>query len=442
MKKVRIGVMGAYRGTSMINYCKIAGNAEVVAICDKWVEGLEKQKEQNVGLDIAYYDNFDDFIKHDMDAVVLANYAHEHAPFAIRAMKLGLHVFSEVLPVQTMKQAVELCEAVEETGMIYAYGENYCYMEGPYEMRKLYKEGKIGNLEYAEAEYIHNGETIWPSITYGDRNHWRNRMYATFYCTHSLGPIIHSTGLRPVSVTGFEGALNARGMRTGRGCGCYGIEMVTLENGAIVKSIHGGLYKNSIWYCMYGDAGRMETAREDAQQGAFGRLYVNADEYPSGYGTGKLENYLPKLTEDADIRRFGHGGSDYWSMYHFVEKIKGNKEADIIDVYEALDMFFPGLLAYRSVLNGGAPVEVPDFRDKSVREKYRNDTACTDPEVAGDQLIPIYSKGNPDIPDSVYEHAKELWRKDFESKTGYTQAAFTQSSTKRKDDGKEKEHGI
>ena len=437
MSKIRIGVMGAYRGTSMINYCKIAGNAEVVAICDKWKEGLEKQKEQNVGLDITYYDNFDDFIQHDMDAVVLANYATEHAPFAIRAMKRGLHVFSEVMPVQTMKEGVELCEAVEETGMIYAYGENYCYMVGPYEMKKLYQEGVVGEIEYAECEYIHNGETIWPSITYGDRNHWRNRMYATFYCTHSLGPIIHITGLRPVSVTGFEGALNARGMRTGRGCGCYGIEMVTLENGAIVKSIHGGLYTNSHWYCVYGDKGRMETARPDAGQGGTGRVYVNYDAAPSAYGTGKLESYLP-AEKDEKSRNFGHGGSDFWSMYNFVEKIKGNPEADIIDVYEALDMFFPGLLAYRSILNGGAPVAVPDFRDKAVREQYRNDVACTDPAVAGDQLIPFYSKGNPDIPDSVYEYSKELWLKDFNSKEGYTAKAFTQGSANKeeKKDGK------
>ena len=43
---------------------------------------------------IEYIDNIsiDDFILHDMDAVVLANYANEHAPFAIRAMRLGKHV--------------------------------------------------------------------------------------------------------------------------------------------------------------------------------------------------------------------------------------------------------------------------------------------------------------------------------------------------------------
>ena len=98
MEKVRIGVLGAYRGTSMINYCKRADHAEVVAICDKSPEALGAQREAAAGLNIAFYDCFDEFIEHDMDAVVLANYATEHAPFAIRCLKKGLHVFSEVLP--------------------------------------------------------------------------------------------------------------------------------------------------------------------------------------------------------------------------------------------------------------------------------------------------------------------------------------------------------
>ena len=441
MKKIRIGVMGCYRGTSMINYCRAAGNAEVVAICDKWEEGLERQKAQNVGMDIAYYNNFDDFIKHDMDAVVLANYATEHAPFAIRAMRAGKHVFSEVLPVQTLKEAVELVEAVEETGKIYAYGENYCYMQGPMEMRRLYREGKIGEFEYGEGEYVHNCEPIWPSITYGDRNHWRNRMYATYYCTHSFGPLVHITGLRPITVTGFEGVVNERGMRTGRACGSFGMEMVTFENGAIAKSLHGDLYKDSIWYSIYGNKGRMETAREDAEQvanpndksyalsNAMSRIYINVDEYSGEYKEHPVLTYVPSDNDAAlkKVEYFGHGGSDYWSMYHFVEKILGNENADIIDVYEALDMGLCGLMAYRSILNGGVPVEIPNMRDKAVREKYRNDVACTDPDVAGEQLLPFYSKGNPDIDDCIYEEMKKKWRAEFESDGGYTQLAFTQS---------------
>ena len=122
MKKIRIGVLGAYRGTSMISYCKQAENAELVAICDKSHDALDAQKQNAKGLNIAFYDNFDEFIQHDMDAVVLANYANEHAPFAIRAMKAGKHVFSELLPVQNLKEAVELVETVEATGKVYAYG--------------------------------------------------------------------------------------------------------------------------------------------------------------------------------------------------------------------------------------------------------------------------------------------------------------------------------
>ena len=425
-RKIRVGVMGAYRGSSMINYCAIADNAEVVAICDKWEEGLEKQKEIHKDLPITYYNNFEDFIKHDMDAVVLANYAHEHAPFAIKAMKAGKHVFSEVVPVQTLQQAVELVETVEETGMTYAYGENYCYIAGPYEMRRLYKEGKLGELEYAECEYIHNGETIWPSITYGDPNHWRNRMYSTFYCTHSLGPIIHSTGLRPVSVTGFESTKNARRLSGGAKCGQFAIEMVELENGAIVKSIHGGLYKNSIWYSMYGSKGRAETSRYDEENGCFDRLHTNLDEYPGQYRKEEIESYLPARDMDEKCRNFGHGGSDFYSMWHFIEKLKGNPEADTIDVYEALDMCFPGIFAYRSILDGGKPKDIPNFRNKEEREQWRNDVACTDPEVAGDMLLPTCKLGTPESDPSVYEMVRKKWEAELQSGSGYTQQAFHQ----------------
>ena len=108
-------------------------------------------------------------------------------------------------------------------------------------------------------------------------------------------------------------------------------------------------------------------------------------------------------------------------------KIRGNKEADIIDVYEAMDMFLPGMFAYRSVLQGGVPLEVPNLRDKTVRDQYREDTMCTDPKVAGDMLIPVFSKGNPDIPDVVYENMKRLWDK----KAAEQEAQIAQKTAKR-----------
>jgi len=410
MKKVKIGVVGVGRGKSLLENGEYVPNAEFVAICDIWEEGLKEFEEK-----CATYTDYDEFLKHDMDAVILANYATEHAAFAIKAMKAGLHVFSEVLPFQTMKEGVELIEAVEETGKIYAYGENYCYMKAPSEMRRLYREGKLGEFEYGEGEYIHNTEPSWPYIAYGDKNHWRNNMYSTFYCTHSLGPIIHITGLRPISVVGYEPVQNERSLRIGAKSAQFGIEMVTLENGGIVKSVHGWLYKNSVWYSIYGSKGAAESSREATENGGTVRIYTNLDSESGAYD-GKWETYLPEFGHEEEAAQTGHGGSDFYAIYNFVEYIAGNEEADIIDIYEAADMFLPGMFAYRSILAGGIPMEIPNLRNKEEREKWRNDTACTDPQVAGDMLWPTCKSGTPEIDDAVYEKQYELWQKALEEK--------------------------
>jgi predicted dehydrogenase len=418
MKKVKVGVLGAYRGSSMIRYCKIAENAEVVAVCDKFIPVLERQKEQDETGKIAFYDNFEDFIKHDMDAVVLANYANEHAPFAIRCLKEGKHVFSEVLPVQTMKEAVELVETVEETGKVYAYGENYCWFSAVNEMTKLYKQNIIGEIIYADCEYLHNCEQIWPGCAYGDKNHWRNYMFSTFYCTHSLGPIIHMSGLRPVSVTGFESAHNERQDIMGAKTAAYGIEMVTLENGAVIRSAHGNMYKDSIWWRVHGTKGLMETAREETDNGKYDRIYVNYDEQAGAYETTKRENYMASEKFDELAKKFEHGGSDFWSMYHFIEKIKGKEDADVIDVYQALDMCLCGHFAYRSILDGGKPQQIPNLRLKEERDKWRNDVSCTDPKVAGDSLWPTRKTGTPEIPDEVYKQQEQTFYEQVKNGTG------------------------
>lgn len=87
-----------------------------------------------------------------------------------------MHVLSEVLPCQTIAEAVLLVEAIEKSNKIYSYAENYCYMAAPSEMRKLYREGKLGVFEYGEGEYMHNCESVWPRITHGNKDHWRNKI--------------------------------------------------------------------------------------------------------------------------------------------------------------------------------------------------------------------------------------------------------------------------
>lgn len=412
VKKIRFGVFGGARGKTFMEYCQEFDDAELVAVCDFNEDRFKEISERFDCSGVTFYKDFDQFLQHDMDAICLANYANEHAPYAIKAMRAGKHVISEVLPVQTMKEAVELIEAVEETGMIYAYAENYCYMPAPKTMRRLHAEGALGSFEYGEGEYMHNCEDGWPGWSCCDPLHWRNTMSAFYYCTHSLGPLLHISGLRPVKVVGFEAPFNSRMYRMGAKAGPFALEIVTLENGAILKSAHGvGPSKNSVWYSVYGSKGRLESAREDAEAGGVRTLYANLDaEEGSNEGEAAPYDTSDGLTDYSAAA--GHGGSDTYVMFNFVQRLRGNRNSDIVDVYEAMDMFLPGMFAYYSVLDGGVPKEIPNLRIKAVRDQWRSDRTCTDPKDPENHIIPSYSKGNPEIPDSVYAALKERLEKE------------------------------
>lgn len=411
---IKLGVFGARRGECMIRWCTQFKKAQVAAICDFDDTITNRLKVKLKDMNIKFFKNFDEFIKQDLDAVVIANYATEHVPYVIKCLDAKIHVLSEVLPCETLKEAVELIEAVERNNVIYSYAENYCFMPAAREMKKLYDQGLLGDFEYGEGEYVHNCEPIWPMITYGEKSHWRNHIYATYYCTHSIGPLIHITGLRPKSVVGFELPYNDKCARMGAKSGSAGIEMITLENGAMIKSLHAqALEKNSIWYSIYGTKGRIESSREDAQNGAMERVYTNLNKDEGTY----IDNPQTYLIEGDEKQKENmvHGSSDYIIMDNFIKAIK-KEPADIIDVYEAMDMFLPGMFAYFSILNNNSLLLIPNLRIKEEREKYRNDTRCVNKEKAGDMLIPSYSKGNIEVPDEVYKKIKESYIKTMEEK--------------------------
>jgi len=405
MKKIKLGVMGGYRGRSFLRSSPLFPDVELVAVCDFYKPALEHMQaiaEEEGMNQITYYLDFEEFIKHDMDAVILANYAHQHAPYAIRLLDSGRHVMSEVLACTNMKEAVELIEAVERSGKIYSYAENYCYTPVRQEMYDRYRRGDIGELMYAECEYVHDcfsdPNNQWWALTYGDRNHWRNQMYSTFYCTHSLGPILYITGLRPVKVSGFETQNMPYAWNEGSSAGCGGIEMVTLENGAIVKSLHGFLKRHESNYYLVGDKGNL-TEKDGIS------VYIETE--PRTLGT--TETYMPE-PKNVKALNAGHGGGDFYTSAYFFGAIQGDQEAlkYMLDVYAAVDMTIIGILAYRSICNGNASIDIPNLRNPEERDAYRNDTFCTFPDIAGDMWVPNNFHAAP-IPDSVYDVVRGRW---------------------------------
>jgi predicted dehydrogenase len=113
------------------------------------------------------------FLGHGMDAVILVNDFDQHAPVAIGALDRGLSVLSETAACRTVAEGVALVEAAERSVGIYLFAENYPYMPLTREMRRRYAAGDIGDVRYAEAEYLDEPADL--TSMGNDRTHWRAR---------------------------------------------------------------------------------------------------------------------------------------------------------------------------------------------------------------------------------------------------------------------------
>ena len=57
MKKCKVGILGVGRGMTVWNYCKIAENAEVVAVCDSCGDRLENAKKNINSEKVTFYND-------------------------------------------------------------------------------------------------------------------------------------------------------------------------------------------------------------------------------------------------------------------------------------------------------------------------------------------------------------------------------------------------
>ena len=106
-------------------------------------------------------------------------------------------------------------------------------------------------------------------------------------------------------------------------------------------------------------------------------------------------------------------------MENFVKAIVGDETADIIDVYEALDMYFVGHFGYLSALDGNIPKAIPNFRNKEEREAFRNDTSSSIIASAGDMPLPFSTKEHEEIPAEVYDNIREKFEAQKKERKQY-----------------------
>jgi predicted dehydrogenase len=366
-RAVRVGVLGLRRGAALARLAQDAG-MQVVAVCER---DDRRREAATVSSAVAYRD-VEPFLGHAMDAVVLVNDFDQHAPVAIQALDRGLSVLSETAACRTLAEGVALVEAAQQSTGIYMFAENYPYLPFTREMRRRYAAGDIGEVRYAEAEYLDEPGDLMAMVT--DRSHWRARTPATYYCTHSLAPVATITGTRPAQVSGFVAptAAGPEALERARlGRGWAALLVVRLDNGAVFKSLHGFLEAGQqAWVRLHGDRGLMENLR----QGDTRALRVVWDAKDGEDWRRAEEVYLPWPPEfpATDADPMGDGVAETLMLRDFAEAVR-HRTAPDQDVYFGVELSITGIQAMRSSLAGSLPVEVPDLRRPDVRRAYAAD---------------------------------------------------------------------
>jgi predicted dehydrogenase len=399
---IRVGIVGLGRGLAFARLRQSSLGLELVALCDTSEERLH---EVAALLGVTAHTDYDALLAHDLDAVILANWFHEHAPFALRALAAGKHVLSETAACFTLAEGVELVRALERSDRIYMLAENYPYMRPNQEMRRLYQAGEIGDFVYGEGEYVHPmSADFLNSISVG-RDHWRNWLPATYYCTHALAPLMFVTDTWPASVSGFvipHDPRDANKARTVRRMDTASMIAVEMDSGAVVKLLQYDLRGEGNWVRIHGNRGLMENLRHGDQQ----MLRVRKEPFEKAVGEPVERIYRPDFPfGEEESRGAGHGGSDYFVYHAFAEAIRRG-EQPYLDVRRGVAVSIVGALAWRSALQGSIPVRVPDFRDEAQQAEFENDDWAPGPGVA-----PVSVLGEVEPPPEGVAYAEEVWQR-------------------------------
>lgn len=368
-KRIRLGIWGLGRGSSFVNAAK-ALNIDVVAGCD--INKTLCDKFRRACPDAFVTSDENEFLSSKgLDAVLIATFFPSHAEHTIRALEAGLHVMCEVTSFFTPAEGVRVVEAVEKSGKVYNLLENYPFSKENMYLANLWKSGFFGDFMYGEFEYLHECRMLcysynqpgFPPVEPGFTVHkWRSWLDFHYYNTHSLGPLMKIIGERPEAITAFPAEVPLPGYLPNSGMGKVCPSLVRMSNGGVMRNLTGATTGD------YHTGKRIWGTRASAESIGSG-LFIRAG--AAGHSSKlAVEPVWPELGELADLT--DHGGGDFWELYYFAREVLTGIPAPW-DIYSSCDVTLAGLMAARSRDAGGIPQNIPDFRNRSVREKYRDD---------------------------------------------------------------------
>lgn len=374
-KKLKIGVVGLKRGQiHALNAIK-ASNVELTAICDIDKERADSIKKSFPDSVKVYYNHKELCEDSNVDAVVMATPIDVHAETVIDALNAGKHVLSEVIVATTIDDIYRIGEVIKKSKKKYMMAENYCYIRPLLIVENLIKNGKFGEIYYAESDYLKDFQEYNPSFP--NIGGWRQKTYfgrkGHPYITHSLGPLLHIMKEKIKTVSAMA-AGHSFDMVADNTCTL----MLETDKGHLIRLRSSFVSPRPDQVTYYSFTG--ENGCYQAPQGPtdYHKIFINGECQRGGWNSpGGWKNvYEYKDYADSKWKEFwnineyeGKLDNDTYELYdsgalmmleEFADCVLNDKPVPI-SFEDAANWTAAGLISADSVNAGSKPLDVPNF---------------------------------------------------------------------------------
>jgi len=356
MAKLKVGMVGIGRATAYGKLFTESPLTEVTALCDFNEEKLAQSAADFSLSDKQVFTKYDDFLNADMDIVVLGTPMPYHAEQVVKGLAAEKHILSEVTAASDLQGCRDIYKAVMSSKKKYMMAENCCYMAFAMDWMNIVKEGRLGKVYYAEADYVHEIRDRVRDATGTEQ--WRTTRAPIHYCSHSLGPILQCLEPDDYIVRCTASGKDATIM-PGDGAGYIDMQVALFQtkNGVTIKVLRSSVATRKTPLCtysIYGQKGTLEGSRTGYD--GMGLRYIEGEDE----ACVPMEVCTSDKNAPEEAKLGGHGTCEYFLVNDFLSSIINDTKPPI-DIVRALDMSVPGLVAHECAMEGGVWKDIDLF---------------------------------------------------------------------------------
>ncbi|MDP9345206.1 MAG: Gfo/Idh/MocA family oxidoreductase [Actinomycetota bacterium] len=145
-----------YWGPNLVRNLQECGNSELVAVCDKRPDALQKIGRRFRGVQLTT--ELSDVLESDeIEAVAIATPVATHYPIAAAALRAGKHVFVEKPLAFSTAEALDLARLARENGRVLMPGHTFLYSPPVNWVRDLLQAGQLGEIYFISMSRVNLG---------------------------------------------------------------------------------------------------------------------------------------------------------------------------------------------------------------------------------------------------------------------------------------------